>query len=417
MSILVPALFCALQATHSDPRVEWVETRFDRVHLRNGRFIDGRVLKSTPEAVILRIRTGELSVDRVDIDRVEEIRMKNVREKTTVIPAPEPAPVPVADARPVPVLPSTSSPEVLEQVDGVLARAAAAREQDQALILEQLYELGDVGAVALAERLPSVPPRLLGYAGSYLARTRSSAALPALRYHLTSAPAAVRREAAVAVAETLREQAVADLVPLLRDREPRVRMAGLEGLERAGSARAIEDVAALGADPERRIRDKAYALVFAWADAQDLRDRLHDALVRTLDASTGPARGEVVRALAAAAPDRGLDLVTKALWDAEKEARMAAAVAMRESDSSRVGPSVIQRLGDEQDKDVRLVLAAAAEHLKLDGAVEPLLAWLEDEDEQIQRAAANILQTLTRRNFGLDVEAWKAWWRSRTESR
>lgn len=417
MSLLVPALVCALQVTTSDPRVEWVETRFDRVHLRNGRFIDGRVVKSTPEAVILRIRTGELSVDRVDVDRVEEIRMKNVREKTAVVAAPEPAPAPVADARPVAVLKSSSSPAALEQVDAVLARAAAAREQDQALIVDQLHELGDAGAVALAERLPSVPPKLLACAGAFLARERSAAALPALRYHVAGGPSALRREAALALAETARDEAVEDLLPLLRDSDARVRYIGLEAIERAGSLQTLEAVAALGGDPERRVRDKAFAVAFAWAEAHGLRDRLLEALARALDGSTGKARGDVVKALYAASPERGLDLVTKALWDPETEARSAAAVTMRTADAARVGTAVIQRLGDEQDKGVRLILAAAAEELKLDGAVEPLLAWLSDDDEKIQRAAANVLQSLTRRNFGLDAEAWKAWWRNRGESR
>ncbi|HYE98222.1 MAG TPA: HEAT repeat domain-containing protein, partial [Planctomycetota bacterium] len=339
------------------------------------------------------------------------------REKTTVIPAPEPAPTPVADARPVPVLSSSATPQALEHLDALLARASAAREEDQALILEQLYVLGDLGAVALAERLPSVPPKLLSAAGSYLARIQSSAALPALRHHVAGGPTAVRREAALALAETAREEAVADLVPLLRDRDAGVRVAGIEALVRTGSPKALEDVAALGADADGRVRAKAYAAAFGWAEAHGLRDRLHEALARAFEGSTGRARGELVRALSAASPERGLDLVTKALWDPEKEARSAAAVALAQAPADRAAAAVIQRLGDETDKDVRLRLAATAEQLKLDGAVEPLLGWLTDEDEQVQRAAASILQTLTRRNFGLDVEAWKAWWRNRAESR
>ena len=414
MTILAPALFCLLQVTTGqDPRVEWFETRFDRVHLRNGRFVDGKLLKSTPEAVILQIRTGELAIDRVDVDRVERVMMRNVREKTAVVPAPVAAPPAVEDPRPVAVVPSAVSPDVLDRVDAVLARAAAARETDQSLVLEELSELGDAGAVGLAERLPSMSARLLPLAGSFLARARSSAALPVLRAHVANGPSPVRREAAMALAETAQEEAVADLLPLLRDRDAHVRAAGIAALERAGSPRALEDVAALGADPDARVREKAYALAFKWAEAHRMRERLHEALVRALDGSRGRARAEVVRALSAASPEQGIELVAKALWDPEKEARSAAAVAVADADPERVGPSVVQRLADETEKEVRLRLAAAAERLKVEGAVEPLIRWLSDEDEQVRRAAASVLQTLTRRNYGLDAAAWKAWHESR----
>ena len=215
------------------------------------------------------------------------------------------------------------------------------------------------------------------------------------------------------LAETAQAEALPDLLPLLKDPEAYIRASGIEALERAGSPNALPEVAALGGDPDSRVRSKAYATAFKWAEEHGLRDRLHDALEQALEGATGRPRGEVIRALSAASPERGLDLVVKALWDPDREARLAASLAVADAAPDRVGTSVAQRVADETDNEVRLRLAAAVEKLKIEDAAGPLIGWLEDKDERIRRAAASVLSTLTRRNYGEDAAAWKAWWENR----
>src|SRR5579863_8190075 len=62
----------------------WQEIRFYRVHLRNGNFIDGDLVKQSSKEVVLRLRSGEISIRSDQIDRLEFVKMRDVRE----VPAP-----------------------------------------------------------------------------------------------------------------------------------------------------------------------------------------------------------------------------------------------------------------------------------------------------------------------------------------
>jgi hypothetical protein len=58
----------------------WTETRFHRVHLRNGNFVDGHLLANEPEAVTLRVKTGELEISRDLVLKVEHMRIRSFEE-------------------------------------------------------------------------------------------------------------------------------------------------------------------------------------------------------------------------------------------------------------------------------------------------------------------------------------------------
>src|SRR6185436_5678046 len=51
--------------------------RFHRVHLTNGNFIDGQLVKETAASVLLRLRSGEMTIRRDMIDRVEFVKMRD----------------------------------------------------------------------------------------------------------------------------------------------------------------------------------------------------------------------------------------------------------------------------------------------------------------------------------------------------
>src|SRR5262245_25732182 len=53
------------------------ELRFHRVHLINGNFIDGQLIKDSPQQVLLQIKAGEMAIRRDLIDRVEFVKMRD----------------------------------------------------------------------------------------------------------------------------------------------------------------------------------------------------------------------------------------------------------------------------------------------------------------------------------------------------
>jgi len=50
--------------------ITWVETRFHRVHLQNGNFIDGHVLQVTNSDVLLKLPVGEMMIRKDTVDRI-----------------------------------------------------------------------------------------------------------------------------------------------------------------------------------------------------------------------------------------------------------------------------------------------------------------------------------------------------------
>src|SRR6266498_3822034 len=66
---------------------QWVETRFNRVFLRNGNFIDGHLIGETNQSVRMKLITGEMTIrkDTIELDsigrpRVELIKMRSYQE-------------------------------------------------------------------------------------------------------------------------------------------------------------------------------------------------------------------------------------------------------------------------------------------------------------------------------------------------
>jgi len=69
------------------------EARADVVYLKNGAALEGVILRTTEEVVVLKTDAGTLSLARADIDRIEK---KDFQPAEVLAPAPQPAPQPEA---------------------------------------------------------------------------------------------------------------------------------------------------------------------------------------------------------------------------------------------------------------------------------------------------------------------------------
>src|SRR5258708_18777177 len=81
----------------------WSETSFHRIHLRNGNFIDGKVISDKPGEVILLLKSGELTVRRDQIDQVEIVKMRSWNEKPIILESKN---------KPPTVTPNKSNPDI-----------------------------------------------------------------------------------------------------------------------------------------------------------------------------------------------------------------------------------------------------------------------------------------------------------------
>lgn len=176
-----------------DPGQDAFQTvRFHRVHLRNGNVIDGDLVQLNDREALLKIRVGEIAIRRGQIDRIEFIKMRTIRERPPVVmekpkaakPV-EPGAVPVsvkASKEPMAPLPSPSGVSELlrANADALVAAWERGQSSDRQLA-RQFEELGveitPYLSLLLEQRTMSVPAGAISVA---LGRLGDPRAIPGL---------------------------------------------------------------------------------------------------------------------------------------------------------------------------------------------------------------------------------------------
>jgi HEAT repeat protein len=166
---------------------------------------------------------------------------------------------------------------------------------------------------------------------------------------------------------TAHDQAPAVLVGLLRSDDPAVRALSVEGIGRKAGEHARVDLVPMLADRDPRVRSAAAAAVATFAEGEDLT-RLITMARRDPE---GRVRARVLRALAGRV---GVDVARAAAGDPYMGARQAAVDLLARSDSAEA-PAALDQLAASDDRD--MALAAAAARLRRDAPPAAVLAVLE----------------------------------------
>lgn len=276
----------------------------------------------------------------------------------------------------------------------------------------------------------------MGVALGSLAAT-AMAADPALRKMVEDSDSAVRADAAdrlgkegtVAAAKLLRrlvkdevpnvrdwavwsceglkdEKAAAELLPLTRDRDALVRLNGHSALARARAPQLLEVLdKVVREDKSALVRESAVAWLGSLPDPAAVRQLAFHALkdeapevraagLMTLDEHKLP---EVVAAVEAACgdPDEGV--------------RCTARSTLRLLDPERGAA----RLGTYHPGDgwrARVQTVEDASRLRGVSSVEALIGLLQYPHVRVAGEALEVLQRLTRKEYGPDPEVWRGWW-------
>lgn len=363
--------------------VSWVETRFHRVHLRNGNFIDGRLVRESPALIVLEVKpAGEFGVRRDMIQRVEFVKMRSIREEPPIVariaapvePTP-PAVVPGPAPERAEASPAKFSAEVRGSVDSLLGAYASANPDHRGSLGASLRNLG---------------PRAVAYA-CWVARVGRTAVkraelveaiglcdtpevLPALLEFATLAPDQDVRVAAIrALAKREEPEAAAAVQDALSDRAAKVGQA------------AAEEVAAL------------YA-----------KGRL--ALAVLIDRMNGSSRKEFpALALGKTGENAALDALQRLMREGEPKDKIAGLKAL----TGHARPADIDLaidLLDHPDAELRAEVCYSLGRGKQGRAVRPLISSLSDEDEHVVEGALWALRRVTGQSFPKDPEVWLAWW-------
>jgi hypothetical protein len=135
---------------------------------------------------------------------------------------------------------------------------------------------------------------------------------------------------------------------------------------------------------------------------------LSEQLAKEIQQEQDPmVRQHIVRALARMPDARAAAVLHAGLEDPEKNVRIACCHVWGE----RGGPEAVQELTTvleaESDVDVRMAAAKALGETKNAAAVQPLASVLADNDPAIQRRAIESLKSVSGKDYGYDVQAWR----------
>lgn len=429
---MVPLLLSVLLAAPPEPRQdEWVERRFERVHLRNGNFLDGRMVRNTEREVTLVVPAGRITIRREQIARVEEIRIRTLAEKPPEVkapPAPLPPDVPVPGRAPPAlaleapeppaavrvdptVAPYPAGQSVRDRVDRALAQARAATPDRKHEVLSPLGEEGEETHLYLTSLLETLDPVTMAAAAQTLMGARSQRSLAILSKILGGAHRDARIHAASIVA-AIGDVSVARAVrPLLRDGDAAVRRAAVSALQALGDGESIEAMAPLCADPDSDTRRTAMEACLALAPAQGGLERLEGPFRDVLDRAGTEAKADLLVCIGRGGLKGMWSMVVAHLNDRATEARAAAAMALGMLAMPDSADDLMRALGAERERDVRVQIALATGRMRLRRAVEPLVGWLAEDDEAVRLGAEAALREITGQNFGPDSAKWAAWWR------
>lgn len=384
---MLTPLLLALAAQAAPPAASaqspWEITRFHRIHLRNGAFIDGQLLENGSRQVVLQIKAGRFGVRRDEIDHVEYVTMKSLKALPPV-PAERKA-APAADlasaeapVRPVPsaAAPAPGSAGLRGRVDQLLAEWSASREEAPFELTPRLLALGP-DAVAyscwlVANRVENTPVREIIVA---VAGTDHPAVVGALEVVARHGSADEQLAAVEALEFSGRPAAAALLMKLLGSPSGQVWRAASESLLRLHRKGLLQDP---GLQLARHLEQEAEKAPYAITLAKIGDPESRRALLEFARFAAPEDRAPVLQGVALLENPEDADLALPLLGDGSAQVRRDACEFLGRIKSLPSCPILIERLQDDEP------------------AVVDSALWA--------------LRRISGEKFGSDPDLWTRWW-------
>lgn len=431
MRALRAVLAALVLATPLAAQQGWSETRFHRVHLRNGNFIDGQMIKETGREVTLQLKVGTVSVRLDQIARTEDgrlrvelVKMKSYNEKPPVIPlkGPQPGPTPETPRKPdlpfpptgartppaaAPFEPKGDTRQKVDQILQQIGKTASDQKYQTAELLAQAGEGWAPYVVSLAEGLEQATRSL---ALAMVEKSRDPAALPIARKLLGSAKADVRADALRLLTGYEDRASAGEVRALLRDPDPIVRGAAISSLESLADADSFDAIGRLAMDKEGAVRQRAFNALRNLAQKHGLQDGLASIAAEALDSLQGDARAEALDALARLGRPAAWNRIAALLSDDSPSLKISALQALARLNAPESADAILERLPAERNPDVQAQMATALRMMKCTKAIGPLVELASSsQDLTVTGACTRALRELTGLNVG-NAAKWKEWW-------
>jgi HEAT repeat protein len=408
LPLLLPGFFGAQDADG--------DLRYYRVHLRNGNVIDGELLKETTNEVLLRLKVGEMTIRRDQIEKVEFVKMKSQDTKAIYRPDPrkespkEPAKDPAKDSARSAII-EKINPEVRKKVDLMVWKARSAQGEEKSFSHQDLIALGDDAAVYLAARVPDMDPKLQPAISTALINLKNAKVLPILEMLLTHESGAIRAVAVTVAVMIVDGDAEKNrfIRPLVRDRDASVRGTVMGLLSNTEDVEWFDAVSELCGDTNKDIRNRALNIVHRIAQKHNLQEKYSHVLSQNIQSRDEGVRADTAIAMGSTGKPENWKVVAPLLNDIDSKVRAAAAQSLMTLGSAEAGPDLVSLATRERDRWARICLAGAVQKFRLQKAIEPIIDWLNDADEEVKKVAAETLTLLTGEKHGTDRDKWVAW--------
>ncbi len=207
-----------------------------------------------------------------------------------------------------------------------------------------------------------------------------------------------REEAAAALGRCGNERAAALLVELAHDGNPKLREYGVLGLGGVESRESLNALLAALSDRVNTVRNVAERSLLGMTDL--VRRHGMETLLELLDHPAPLTRSPAARLLGQSGDDRALDpLVAMLQSDEEWLGRTWAASALGDLGSGGAFDALADRLANDEKNRVRAAAAEALGRIRHERSEAVLKSALEDDDEGVQKAVREALQSLGTAGF------------------
>lgn len=390
------------------------ELRFHRVHLKNGNFIDGDLVKDGPNEVVLRLKVGEMNIRRDQIDKIELVKMKSSNNPPIIRPDPRKGDPAKTDLPPAPKIPDTTPEQIKKKVDVILFKFknAPGGGEGREIPYEEIGALGEEAVVYLANRAPAFDLKTQDAIGVALLNLKPTPkVVSVLESHLSSESAVVRAFAINVLCVSGGDGAkIRYLRPMLKDPDARVRTIALSMLGSSTDRDWIEPLLDCSSDKDKDVRTRALRIAQNLCEKHGAMDRFERVLLANLSNPDLGVRVDAINLIGLLGQKENWTPLARLLTDADAPIRAAAAHALATMGASEAAEDVLTAVGREQDSSARIGLAAVIQKLRLQKAIDPILGWLSSSDQDVKRVTEATLKVLTGENFGQDPEKWAAWW-------
>jgi len=410
--LLAAAPFCQ---SFQDSDVDTL--RFHRVHLTNGNFIDGTMIKETASSILLRLRVGEMTIRRDTINRIELVKMRDQKASPEIIKR-DPSKGIEPDKKEVDrTVRAVETPETIKKkVDMLLFRFKnSPGGDDRDIPFQEIAALGEEGSVYLASRVPAFDLKTQDAMAVALINLqnlkRSSKVDGVMEGYLTHEAPTVRAVSVSVLASGANETEKFRLFrPMIQDKDRSVRVTVLSSLGSVEDRQWFDALIDVGADPEEDIRGRALRILKNLAERHQLKEQLVRAMVNNLRSNDVGVQRDAIHMISLQGEKENWKDVAPMLRSQEVSLRSAAAQALLNFAVPESGEELITAATNERERLVRGYLAAALQKLRPVKAVEPFIAWLRDSDEEVRKMAEATLRLLTGENLGSDADKWQEWW-------